>query len=373
MASPTSVLLPVIFTACVQGSWQPAEHSHRSLSVSGQSAGGSMAVQHLFAYSSHVDGAAIAAGSPYGCGVQHLRGIACYYGEFFDLEQAHSYIDSRFAQGLIDDPSNLNSTPVLLFNGQLDFVVRPLCMHNVEHQLQRYSKRDKLFSVFSTHAAHVWSVDTGNCSCGECALTGSSDLCCDVNNCAYDLSGDMLRHIYGHGLNPRVRAKPYFHWVNQWRFLPVPNITAHKAQLLEWAMVYVPKGCESALDGCRVHLNYHGCTPKSWKQRRLWAQSIGLNEYAEANNIVVVYPQAGGNPDIGVGCWNWFAYSESGYHDPNFDTRHGAQLRTVVNMIDNLEWALKEAIVVRNDLPCPPCSEPSMAPKHSTSSMHMLI
>eukprot|EP00913_Durusdinium_trenchii_P016312 g15331.t1 len=39
-------------------------------SVSGQSAGGSMAVNHLFAYSSHVDGATIAAGSPYGCGVQ---------------------------------------------------------------------------------------------------------------------------------------------------------------------------------------------------------------------------------------------------------------------------------------------------------------
>ena len=38
---------------------------HR-VSVSGQSAGGSMAVQHLFAFSSSVDGAAVAAGSPYG-------------------------------------------------------------------------------------------------------------------------------------------------------------------------------------------------------------------------------------------------------------------------------------------------------------------
>lgn len=329
-----------------------------------------MAVQHLFAYSSHVDGAAIAAGSPYGCGVQPFSSIACYYGELFFMGRSHSYIMDRAKRGLIDDPSNLRHVPVLVFNGENDYVVRPLTMRNVEHQLQRYIDKNYIFPVFGTRASHVWSVDTGSCRCGACAMYGSN-LCCDVNNCAYDLSGDMLRRIYGPGLHPRVRAKPHLYWVNQWRFLPVPNITAHKAQLLKWAIVYVPGSCEQRLDGCRVHLNYHGCTARSWKQRRLWVLNIGLNEYAEANGIVVVYPQAGGNPDVGTGCWNWFPYHAGGFHDPNFDTQDGAQLRTITNLVDNLDLALKEATVMPNDISFPPDGKDELLEAHGATGTYI--
>jgi len=264
----------------------------------------------------------------------------------------------------------LRRVPVLLFNGKLDFVVRPLTMRNLEHQLHRYIDGNYIFPVFGTYASHVWSVDTGSCPCGACMVTGSN-LCCDVNNCAYNLSGDMLRRIYGPELHPRVQPKPHLYWINQWRFLPVPNITAHKAQLLKWAMVYVPVGCEKQLDGCRVHLNYHGCTPRSWKQRRLWVLSIGVNEYAEANNIVIVYPQAGGNPDVGAGCWNWLPYNAAGFHDPHFDTHEGAQLRTITNMVDSLDWALKEATVVPNDFSFPPDGEEKLLDAHGARGTYI--
>ena len=54
--------------------------------------------------------------------------------------------------------------------------------------------------------------------------------------------------------------------------------------MAKWALVYVPTGCAnrtSADGGCRVHVNYHGCMNLSWQRRRLWANSLNINEYAE--------------------------------------------------------------------------------------------
>ena len=46
-----------------------------------------MAIQHLFAFSSKVDGVAIAGGSPYGCGALKAVWTACYYG--LTVKQVH--------------------------------------------------------------------------------------------------------------------------------------------------------------------------------------------------------------------------------------------------------------------------------------------
>ena len=68
----------------------------------------------------------------------------------------------------------------------------------------------------------------------------------------------------------------------------------------------------------------------------LWVHNIGLNEYAEANDLVIVYPQAAGSDDVGEGCFNWASYED----DPLFDTRLGVQLNTVVDLLNDLKRAL---------------------------------
>ena len=47
-----------------------------------------------------------------------------------------------------------------------------------------------------------------------------------------------------------------------------------------------------ASHGWKVHVNYHGCSPRSWNDRLIWIRNINLNEYGEANGIIIVYPQA---------------------------------------------------------------------------------
>ncbi|CAJ1447035.1 unnamed protein product [Effrenium voratum] len=321
-------------------------------SVSGQSAGGSMAVNHLFAHSASVDGALIAAGSPYGCGMEKDEEDRCYYGNV-DIEQSVRWTWGRYAQNLIDDPSNLNKVPVLLFNGKSDECVYTRVMRDTFKTLQYFVDKDYLFRSFNTNAAHVWSLDHGQCHCGACASLYGSLRCCDVNNCHYDLSGDMLRKFYG-SIRPRVKAHPRLYHVHQWRYIPwetqnetnETNATKptgpRRAGLWKFALVYVPTGCEARVLECRIHVNYHGCIRKRLKRRRLWATSIDLNEYAESNDIVVVYPQAAGSPRVGNGCWNWGDSKDDQY----FDTRRSMQIGTVMNLLKNLPDALQDAELV---------------------------
>jgi hypothetical protein len=75
---------------------------------------------------------------------------------------------------------------------------------------------------------------------------------------------------------------------------------------------------------------------------------IGLNEWADANRIVVLYPQAHAtttselpsslwltglqalNP---AGCWNWWGYGG----DSQFLTKKGVQVDAIWKMIERLE------------------------------------
>jgi len=352
----------------------------RRVSVSGQSAGGSMAIQHLFAFSGSVDGAAIVGGSPYGCGFLPYRFDSCEYGGI-DRREVIEYVYARAAQGLIDDPANLTHTPVVLFSGRNDWVVYRRVMKSAEAQLRAFVRHDLIHARFDTWAGHTWSVDHGACDCGDCPNGGSTE-CCDVNNCGYDLSGDTLRRAYG-SVKPRARAHARLHWVDQWSYLhaagtrrvsqpagggaagassgngssplqpplaaspsPSPSPSDPNWTLLKWGIAYVSSGCQRDPDRCRVHINYHGCMGGSLALRRRWVRSLDLNEYAESNDLIVLYPQAQGDAAIGNGCWNWAIYAE----DPLFDTRDGVQLGMVHRLVEDLPNALRNAKVLEGDL-----------------------
>mmetsp|Transcript_47752 Transcript_47752/g.103944 ORF Transcript_47752/g.103944 Transcript_47752/m.103944 type:complete len:366 (-) Transcript_47752:174-1271(-) len=311
------------------------------VTVSGQSAGGSMAMQHLVAYSASVDGACIAAGSPYGCGGLPRPNQACDYGPI-DVQRVIEYIKEKEQEGTIDSTSNLWETPVVLFNGKSDQVVYVQVMQDTYKQLLAFVDPTQLVRRFSTAAAHVWSLDHGECDCGACANFGASMKCCDVNNCQYDLTGEMFTLFYG-PLLPRVPAKPRrLFWVKQSNYIPKGPGRWKRSGIWNWGLVYVPTGCAEDPNQCRIHINYHGCIRKDSQERRLWASTIDLNEYGEANDIVIVYPQAAGDYNSGYGCWNWGSPQD----DPLFDTRESVQLRTVISLTENLKEAVGEGIVV---------------------------
>ena len=75
---------------------------------------------------------------------------------------------------------------------------------------------------------------------------------------------------------------------------------------------------------------------------------IGLNEWADTNRIVVLYPQAhatnlseapaqlvryGPSALNPMGCWNWWGYAG----DPQYLTKRGVQVEAIWKMIERLE------------------------------------
>jgi len=281
------------------------------------------------------------------CGALPERGQRCYYGPA-DVAGSIEYVHWRQWQNEIDDPSNLRNTPVLLFNGRNDYEVYTEVMKDTLRQLRVFVAPERLAARFGTGAAHVWSLDHGSCRCGACSMFVASLECCDVNNCKYDLSGDMLTHTYG-PLMPRKAAKPWLRVVDQWRYMPRSG-SWRSAGLERWGLAYVPAGCEGATQSCHVHIHYHGCLRRDWYRRFLWVSSLDLNEYGEANDIVIVYPQAAGDSTAGVGCWNWGFAKD----DPVFDTRGSVQLRTVARLLDDLDAALAGGFRAPLGGPLPP-------------------
>jgi poly(3-hydroxybutyrate) depolymerase len=69
-----------------------------------------------------------------------------------------------------------------------------------------------------------------------------------------------------------------------------------------------------------------------------YAQSIGtafvndagINQWADTNNIIVLYPQAIPTPVTnGEGCWDWWGY----LNDPNYAQKSGPQMQALYGMV----------------------------------------
>ena len=105
------------------------------------------------------------------------------------------------------------------------------------------------------------------------------------------------------------------------------------ASMAESGFVYVPRDCAAGAR-CRVHVAFHGCRQGIGFIGRSFARQAGYNRWADANRIVVLYPQVKKSlvwPMNPRGCWDWWGYS-----GPDYAARSGAQLSAVRRMLSAL-------------------------------------
>jgi len=323
------------------------------MTVSGVSSGGSMAMIHTIARSSCVTGVGVVAGSTYGCNAMlSACPEACGYGDC-DCQHKHQslvdrYLQQRASAGEIDALSNIKGLKAWLFSGSADQIVSPCVMAAVQHQLTALGANVQ--GVFTVPAAHGWVVDGR-----DFPYPGSYPPCGShgpdyVEDCQYDMSMQLLTHLYGSLKPMKTYSSALFAnlvHVNQAAYVPSGS-SAASIGMATGALAYVPTGCKSNVAACAVHVHYHGCGGGGITQPRnghqiFWKETPYI---AEANDIVVLYPQTVAasnwrsvNPD---GCWDWKGY----YSDPRFDTTEGAQLHTVLAMVDDLPNAVRKAASV---------------------------
>ncbi|WP_207458051.1 hypothetical protein [Azospirillum sp. SYSU D00513] len=163
-----------------------------------------------------------------------------------------------------------------------------------------------------------------------------------IANCGMTGAADMLGFLHRRENAPQANrpADPK----NLVRFDQhrVIGATEPKGMMHQFGYVYVPEACRTGAS-CALHIALHGCHQNedminegSYDPRHkyLFAADAGYNDFAERNNIVILYPQAaassamGGNPN---GCWDWF-----GYNGPDYWQKDSRQMRNVWKLVEAL-------------------------------------
>jgi hypothetical protein len=329
------------------------------VSVAGISSGAFMANQLHVAHSADIMGSAMIAGGLYGCAAQDVTddGVlalasqavgACMKVPFL-LDDVPTYkhrLEQLFAKGWIDDPSNLAHARVYFFTGSSDQVVNSKTVEEGKglYDALGVPSGNIVFEDRSGPAAragHSWvSLNYG----GACDANASPY----IDDCAYDQAGAELKAIYGQDLKPPASvASGRIVAFDQKEFVPDQATAANG--LSDSGYLYVPKACEpGAAPPCRLQVVLHGCKQSAEAIGDVFYTKIGVNEWADANGIIVLYPQAHAttpgelppslwpsallyaNPE---GCWNWWGYTD----DRQYLTKKGVQVTALWNMVLRLE------------------------------------
>jgi len=304
----------------------PAAVDTADITVSGLSAGAYMAHQLLVAYSDVFSGMGSIAGGPYLCSSGNLRG-ALTSGMRGDpkLDVADLVARTRALeqQGLVADLRNLERARIWVFHGTEDHTVLRAPVEALVEYCGHFTRAGNIRFVGDVACRHTMPTDTFD--------PEQLELRHDpyINDVGYDAAGTLLGHLYG-PLLPRTQARGRLVRFGQEEFIPFPLL----AGMGNTGFVYYPS---AALQGkvCKLHVALHGCEQYEAKLGSVFAEHAGYNEWAEANDIIVLYPQTFPTVSPFVfnpkGSWDWF-----GMLDGRFCTRLGHQQRAIVEMVGRL-------------------------------------
>ncbi len=313
----TASCLLVLQTLPASAGELPALQLAPKLSVSGLSSGGYMANQFHLAFSDKVTGAGIIAAGPYGC-AQNSLPVAlehCFNKDSSapDLAKAAALLQQQAEAGTIAPLSNLKDSPVFLLHGSADKTVHAKVSDALATQYQQLGAKVQYVS----DKAFGHNFPTANAGAG-CELSEAPYL----GACGYDAAGALLKHLYT-DLKAKVDKTS-----GQLLILQQQELAGETASTLgDTGYLYVPTSCTKG-STCTLHISFHGCKQYAGAVGDAYAKGTGLNEWADSNNMVVLYPQteksamAPFNPN---GCWDWW-----GYTDANYANQQGPQIKAVM-------------------------------------------
>lgn len=97
--------------------------------------------------------------------------------------------------------------------------------------------------------------------------------------------------------------------------------------------LYAPQSCTATRVSCRVHGAIHGHMQAAESVGNQFYTDTGYNNWADGNNILVLYPQVNKStiPFNPQGCWDWW-----GYTGRNYAFKSGGQLKAITAMVNRL-------------------------------------
>jgi len=298
-----------------------------SVTVSGISSGGAMATQFHVAHSGLVRGAGVLASGPYLCAGGSVREALgrCMKGEP-EIPVAALVEQTRqlARDGRIDPVAGLDGDRVWMFHGAADPYVQTKVADALEAFYRAFVAPANLARVEQAGASHTFP--TASAGAAPCDAADSPFL----GNCGLDGAGTLLGHVYGELAPGRAARDAGLVTFDQRPYAAL----ADSAGLAATGWLYVPEACSAgATEACRLHVVFHGCQQGGSFVGDAFVRGAGYLEVAEANRIVLLFPQIEKSlqPLNAFGCWDWW-----GYEGQDYATRDGRQVRAVRAMVADL-------------------------------------
>ena len=347
----------------------------KGVTVSGLSSGGYMAAQFEVVHAASLAGAAVVAGGPYACaagsvttamltcscpydtsgGDDSLGALTTDFSRQACLTLPPDVLASRAQRAVqrnaayIDAPSALRRHRVWLYSGDDDPVVFP----SVVDSLQRFYGDMKvptaqLRRVHGPRAGHGMPVISG----GSCELTRPPF----INGCNIDGAGELLNWLYPRATPPQPPTAPSTGALQPFDQTPYRQAGVFDG-LDDSGWVYIPAACASGQARCGLHVAFHGCEQgQSFPMGGApfgtrFVEGAGYNRWAEALNLVVLYPQVRRSEGDTLGspfrfnpkgCWDFWGYTQASgdaslfASAPPYARRDAPQIRAVKAMVDAL-------------------------------------
>ena len=310
------ILRALILFICFSTASAKVMVNQQQMSVSGLSSGGHMATQLHMAYSDLFSGVGILAAGPYGCAqgnalIAQWQCMKNYWGTpQVDLLVAQTKLYSHL--GKISNVNNLQDDRVFLFRGSNDETVLSPSMEAAKVFYQKLGV-PTFKAVFDLPSGHAFpTVSEGH----ECELAGEVPW---IAACNRNLANEMISFL----LNKKIKNKNS-HGDNYFRYQQ-----ESAPSMAEYGYFYIPKVCHKR--ACRLHVAIHGCVQSTADVDLDFVTKTGLNEVAEANQLIIMYPQAKKSALNPHGCWDWW-----GYTGVNYLWRESPQMSSIIKSIKKL-------------------------------------
>jgi hypothetical protein len=247
----------------------------------------------------------------------------------------------------IDDLENLKTQRLYVFTGTEDRVVNQFAVGRTKAFYEALGLcGDQVKFVDDVPAGH--SIVTTDPAASPLGVNRPPF----INRGDFMQSHDILDHLYPDAAAPAARATGTLIRFEQEMFW---GDDGDRVSLAEFGFAYIPSAVEAGETARGVHIVLHGCkqgyayvdfvngkrdieNQPPYGMR--YVRTTGYMEWAEANNLIVLFPQADGrdnnavqNPD---GCWDWWGYSAANDNDPDFYTQKAVQIATIHRMMAHL-------------------------------------
>lgn len=295
----------------------------QTVTVSGLSSGAMMAAQMLVAESATIKGAGLVGGGPYSCSKGSLtEAFQCIEKpETIQIEQIFKLTSQLEKENKIDSLKNLKNHDLFILNTTQDHVVLPAAGFKSFEYFKKYIALENIKAEFNLTGGHSFpTLSSGN----ACDYEGSPW----VNNCGYDAAKNILEKLTHKNLIAGIQKYENLYTVNL-------NLNLEAGSSLNaLGYVYVPPAClkkSKKSISCDLHVVFHGCRQTLDEAGAEFITLAGYNDWAENNNIVILYPNVIKSFFNPKGCWDWW-----GYTGANYNTKDAPQIRSLMSLIKTL-------------------------------------